>query len=110
MVPPMRVEAGPGSSVESDPSSGPVLKWWLEAGMTLAFYIVYSFIRNQFGSALGDSVRLRSYENALDIIGIEKAMGLYHEEWTQQQFLDWDWFVVFGTFFMGRSISSSPSS
>ena len=101
MVPRMRVEAGPGSSVETDPSSGPVLKWWLEAGMTLGFYFVYSEIRNQFGSALGDSVRRRSYENALDIIGIEKAMGLYHEEWTQQQFLDWDWFIVFWNVFYG---------
>ncbi len=101
MVPRMRVEAGPGSSVETDPSSGPVLKWWLEAGMTLGFYFVYSLIRNQFGSALGDSVRRRSYENALDIIGIEKAMGLYHEEWTQQQFLDWDWFIVFWNVFYG---------
>ena len=101
MVPRMRVEAGPGSSVETDPSSGPLLKWWLEAGMTLGFYFVYSAIRNQFGSALGDSVRRRSYENALDIIGIEKAMGLYHEEWTQQQFLDWDWFIVFWNVFYG---------
>ena len=101
MVPRMRVEAGPGSSVETDPSSGPLLKWWLEAGMTLGFYIVYSAIRYQFGSALGDSVRRRSYENALDIIGIEKAMGLYHEEWTQQQFLDWDWFIVFWNVFYG---------
>ena len=101
MVPRMRVEAGPGSSVETDPSSGPVLKWWLEAGMTLGFYFVYSAIRNQFGSALGDSVRRRSYENALDIIDIEKAMGLYHEEWTQQQFLDWEWFIVFWNVFYG---------
>ena len=101
MVPRMRVEAGPGSSVETDPSSGPLLKWWLEAGMTLGFYFFYSAIRNQFGSALGDSVRRRSYENALDIIGIEKAMGLYHEEWTQQQFLDWDWFIVFWNVFYG---------
>lgn len=101
MVPPMRVEAGNAASVESNPSQGPVLKWWLEAGMTLAFYIVYSFIRNQFGSALGDSVKQRSYENALDIIAIEKAMGLYIEEWTQRQFLDWEWFIVFWNVFYG---------
>lgn len=101
MVPPMRVEAGPDSSVETDPSSRPVLKWWIEATMTLGFYIVYSAIRNQFGSALGDSVRRRSYENALDIIDIEEAMGLYIEEWTQQQFLDWDWFIVFWNVFYG---------
>lgn len=101
MVPPMRVEAGHAASVEGNPSSPPVLKWWLEATMTLAFYIVYSAIRNQFGSALGDSVRQRSYENALDIIAIEKAMGLYIEEWTQRQFLDWEWFIVFWNVFYG---------
>lgn len=101
MVPPMRVEAGHAASVEGNPSSPPVLKWWLEATMTLAFYIVYSAIRNQFGSALGDSVRRRSYENALDIIGIEKAIGLYHEEWIQQRFLDWEWFIVFWNVFYG---------
>lgn len=101
MVPPMRVEAGHAASVESNPSPGPVLKWWLEAGMTLGFYIVYSYIRNQFGSALGDSVRQRSYENALDIIDIEKAMGLYLEERTQQQFLDWEWLIVFLNVFYG---------
>ena len=101
MVPPMRAEAGPDSSVETDPSARPVLKWWLEATMTLGFYIVYSAIRNEFGSALGDSVRRRSYENALDIIGVEESIGLYIEEWTQQQFLDWDWFIVFWNVFYG---------
>ena len=101
MVPPMRVEAGPDSSVGADPSPPPVLKWWIEAAMTLVFYVVYSAIRNQFGSALGDSVRRRSYENALDVIGVEEAMGLYIEEWTQQQFLDWDWFIVFWNVFYG---------
>ena len=101
MVPPMRVEAGHATRVEIGSSSGPVLNWWLEATMTLAFYFVYSAIRNQFGSALGNSVRDQSFDNALDIIGIEKALGLYHEEWTQQQFLDWDWFIVFWNVFYG---------
>ena len=101
MVPPMRVEAGHAAGVESNPTPEPVLKWWLEAAMTLGFYIVYSAIRNQFGSALGNSVRQQAYENALDIIAIEKAMGLYFEEWTQQQFLDWEWFIVFWNVFYG---------
>ncbi len=101
MVPPMRVEAGPDSSVGTDPSPPPVLKWWIEAAMTLGFYVVYSAIRNQFGSALGDSVRRKSYENALDVISLEEAVGLYIEEWTQQQFLDWDWFIVFWNVFYG---------
>ncbi len=101
MVPPMRVKAGHADSVENHHSSGPTLRWWLEAGMTLAFYIVYSAIRNQFGSALGDSVRRQAYANALDVIDVEKAIGLYFEEWMQQQFLDWEWFIVFWNVFYG---------
>ena len=77
------------------------LKWWVEIGMTLAFYIVYSAIRNQFGSALGDSVKQESFRNAERIIDLQKAMGLYFEEWVHNYFLDWDWFIVFWNVFYG---------
>lgn len=69
--------------------------------MTLGFYAVYSWVRNRFGSALGESVKRRSYENALDVIAVEEALGLYFEEWTQQQFLDWERFIVFWNVFYG---------
>lgn len=77
------------------------LRWWVEVGLTLAFYVIYSAIRNQFGSALGESVQQESFRNAERIIDLEKAMGLYFEEWVHNTFLDWDWFIVFWNVFYG---------
>ena len=77
------------------------LRWWVEIGLTVAFYVVYSAIRNQFGSALGDSVRDASFRNAERIIDIEQAMGLYVEEWIHNTFLAWDPFIVFWNVFYG---------
>ena len=77
------------------------LKWWIEATITVAFYVVYSMVRNQFGSALGGDILRESYDNAILIIDLEKAMGLYHEELIQRTFLDWDAFVVFWNVFYG---------
>ena len=62
---------------------------------------MYSAIRNQFGSALGDSVRDASFRNAERIIDIEQAMGLCVEEWIHNTFLAWDWFIVFWNVFYG---------
>jgi hypothetical protein len=77
------------------------LRWWVEIGLTLAFYIVYSAIRNQFGSALGESVKNESFRNAERLIDLERAMGLYFEEWLHNAFLGWDWFIVFWNVFYG---------
>ncbi len=77
------------------------LNWWVEAVITVAFYIVYSLVRNQFGSALGGDTLTRSFDNAVLIIDLEKAMGLYHEEWIQKTFLDWDAFIIFWNAFYG---------
>ena len=77
------------------------LRWWVELGLTLAFYVVYSAIRNQFGSALGESVKQESFRNAERLIDLEKAMGLYFEEWVHNRFLDWDWFIIFWNVFYG---------
>ena len=66
--------------------------WWKEALIILAFYSVYTMIRNQFGSALvkGKEIPLHAFENAMAVIRIERAMGLFHEETIQ------DWFLRFG--------------
>lgn len=77
------------------------LRWWVEALITIAFYVVYSAIRNQFGSALGGDILDESFQNALRVIDVEKAMGLYHEEWIQARFLDFDAFIVFWNVFYG---------
>jgi hypothetical protein len=61
-------------------------KWWRELLYIVAFYLVYSFIRNLFGSA-AVSPRL-AYENAQRIIDLEEAIGTYIEPTVQGWFLD----------------------
>ncbi|NIR37231.1 MAG: hypothetical protein GWN07_14975 [Actinobacteria bacterium] len=73
----------------------------MEVGMCLGFYVVYTAIRNQFGSALGESVKRAAFDNAIKVIDVERAIGLYHEEWIQARFIDWDWFIVFWNVFYG---------
>jgi PAP2 superfamily protein len=85
------------------------LRWWVEVLITLVFYGIYTGIRNQFGSALGGDTLTRAFDNAIRVINIEQALGLYREEWIQQQFLDFDAFIVFwnvfyGTFHFGVTI------
>ncbi len=79
----------------------PALRWWVEILLTLGFYTVYSAVRNQFGSALGDSAAQSAYANAVHVINLEKALGLYHEEWIQARFIDWDRFIIFWNVFYG---------
>jgi hypothetical protein len=85
------------------------IRWWVEGLITLIFYVVYSAIRNRFGSAIGGDILDRAFDNALIVIDIEEALGLYHEEWIQARFLDVDAFIVFwnvfyGTFHFGVTI------
>jgi hypothetical protein len=54
------------------------LRWWREVLYIGAFYALYTWIRNQFGSASVDS--FVAYDHALLIIDIERSVGLFHEE------------------------------
>lgn len=77
-------------------------KWWLEIVYVLAFYVVYSFIRNQFGSGGNFAVGpQRALDNALLIIDMERAVGLYFELELQRWFIDWVWFIRFWNIFYG---------
>ena len=75
------------------------LRWWKEVVFVLVFYGVYSFIRNQFGSAAGNSVQ--ALTNAKRIIDLERDLGTYHEEAIQDWFLGWDAFIQFWNVFYG---------
>ena len=75
------------------------LRWWREVLYVLAFYGVYSFIRNQFGSAAVSPET--AFEHAKDVIAIERALGTYHEETIQDWFLDHRWFIQFWNLFYG---------
>ncbi len=82
------------------------LRWWREAFYVLVLYLVYSTVRNQFGSAGGPTGQSNAiaYGHALDIISIERAMGLYFEQGLQEWYLDLPrsgliafWNVYYGT-------------
>ncbi len=77
-------------------------RWWLEMAYVLAFYVVYSMIRNQFGSGGNFAVGpQRALDNALRIIDIEKALGLYVELDIQRAFLDYGWFMTAWNIYYG---------
>ena len=83
------------------------MKWWLEVALILFFYLIYSFARNQFGSASVSPSR--AFENAEKIIDLEKSIGTFKELQIQEFFIDWKWFIQFwnvfyGTFHFGVTI------
>jgi hypothetical protein len=75
------------------------LYWWREVLYVLAFYGLYSFIRNQFGSAsVSDEL---AYGNARHIIRIEEFLHIFHEQAIQSAVLGWHWFMVFWNVYYG---------
>ena len=78
------------------------LRWWREVLLVLVFYVIYSWVRNQFGSA-GSPVasKKEAMGHALQIIDIQTSIGLYHEETIQEWFLGSRWFVQFWNLFYG---------
>ena len=69
--------------------------WWKELLIVSIFYAIYTMIRNQFGSAFvnGVDIPLHSFTNAVRVIRIERALGLYHEESIQDFFLPYTWLM-----------------
>lgn len=95
--------ATPASPAGPATASGRRLRWWREVAYVIAFYLVYSWIRNQFGSAGVDSTRI-AYEHARDIIAIQDAVGLWFEPELQRWYLDLPgmgliraWNIYYGT-------------
>ncbi|MFP4513132.1 MAG: phosphatase PAP2 family protein [Acidimicrobiales bacterium] len=75
------------------------LRWWREVVYITSFFLIYSWTRNQFGSASLDS--RRAYEHAKLVIDIESFVGLYHEATIQSWFLGHTWFIQFWNVFYG---------
>ena len=74
-------------------------RWWIEVAAVLAFYGVYTLVRNQFGSAAVDPEL--AYDNAIRIIDIERAVGLFQEQRIQSWFGDSSAFFRFWNIFYG---------
>jgi hypothetical protein len=94
---------GATSGTARQPAAGaaPWLRWWKELGYVAAFYVVYSVVRNQFGSAAVSPAEAQA--NAERVIRIQEALGTFHEQTIQSWFLDAIWFlqawnVFYGTF------------
>jgi hypothetical protein len=77
----------------------PRLRWWREVAFVLAFYGIYSFIRNQFGSAAVSEAE--AYDNAKQVIDFERHIGLFQEARIQDWFLGWRAFIQFWNLFYG---------
>lgn len=79
------------------------LFWWKELLIIVGFYVVYSYIRNQFGSnqLAEGGIPVHAFHNAERIIGFERLIGLYHEETIQDWFLDYRLFIRMMNIFYG---------
>jgi len=77
------------------------LHWWSEILIIGAFYGIYTVIRNQFGSELGDSVKQAAIDNAYDMIALERAVHLFGEKGIPDLFIEWDLFIQFWNIFYG---------
>ena len=75
------------------------LRWWKEVLYILAFYLVYTAIRNTQGSA---SVNVgHALDNAKQVIAWERHLGLFHEQGVQHAFLGSRGFIEFWNLFYG---------
>ena len=82
-----------------------VIPWVHEILVIGIVYMVYSFVRNKFGSATlhkGDEP-VHAFNNAVDIIRVEKAIGMFHEQSIQKWFLGTRWIIEFFNIFYGTA-------
>ncbi len=75
------------------------LHWWTEALAILAVYLVYTAIRNNFGSATVGAEH--AFTNAHRVITFERHFGLFFEEGFQDLFLSHKLFLQFWNVFYG---------
>ena len=82
------------------------LRWWREILLIVAFYGLYSFVRNLFGSqGTGPDVDASvAFEHARQMIDLERAVGLYFEQRLHEWYLDLPadglirfWNIFYGT-------------
>ena len=96
---PRTIEAAAAPVSTFRPATARGLRWWREVLYILAFYLVYSFVRNTQGSAAVSAAHAMG--NALDVIRLEKLLGLYHEQAIQHAFLGNRMFIEFWNLFYG---------
>jgi hypothetical protein len=83
----------PGARVLSD---GHVLYWWVEVLAILAFYGLYSLVRNANGANPPGA-----FPHAEQIISLERALGMYHEETFQDWAMSFRPLIIAANYFYG---------
>jgi hypothetical protein len=93
------------SGARTSPPRPHRLFWWKEALIAAAFYAVYSWTRNQFGSnrVAANGVAEHAFNNAKRVIGFERLLGLFHEESIQEWFLSQRWLIQAMNVFYGTA-------
>lgn len=74
------------------------LRWWREVMIALAFYLIYSAVRNTFGA--GAESRTIAFRHARGVIKIESWLGLWREPAIQEWYLS----LPFNGFIRGWNI------
>jgi len=77
-------------------SDGHYLYWWVEILAIIAFYLVYSTIRNLHH---GDPAE--AYQHAKELIGLQRDLGLYHEQTIQDWALGFRPLIIAANYFYG---------
>ena len=76
------------------------LRWWREVLYIIAFYGVYTLIRNH---AVTTGSYAQALGHAMQVIRAQRFLGLYHEESIQDLFLGWRLFISFWNVFYGTA-------
>ena len=87
----------PGARVLSD---GHILYWWFEVLMIVAFYFVYSAIRNLHGNSL-QVLPPHALDHARQIITLEQHLGIFHEAAIQHAAQHFTPLIVVANYFYG---------
>jgi hypothetical protein len=80
-------------------SDGHVIYWWLEVMMIIAFYLVYSTIRNIHGH--GTAFPPHAMDHANQVISLERNLWLYHERTLQKIALHFRPLIIGANYFYG---------
>jgi hypothetical protein len=75
---------------------GHVLYWWVEVLAILAFYFVYSAVRNT-----NEGGMLHAFNNARHVISLEHHLGIFHEETIQRWALHFKPLIITANYFYG---------
>ncbi len=75
---------------------GHTIYWWVEILAILAFYGIYSWIRNANEGSVADA-----FHHAQQIIDWQRALGINHEEMLQDLAENWRPIIIFMNYFYG---------